>query len=346
VLPTPREGVQSVSVGRSWSDRARAELRAATFVALSVGAIWASCSAESYHAAHSGLSTGTGGGAGVAPTGGAGGVGAAGSGGSGGDGSALAGTTGGIAGDNGAAGAGAAGSDAGGAPGAAGVGAAGAGAVGMGAAGAGAAGAGAAGAGTAGAGAAGAGAAGTGATQPPAPLALPMTVSDHYSPTGGMGDAAVAGSVTIGSDGGACAGAPAAALKGACYTVTYKPQPFAAGANATWAGFYWQYPDNNWGAMQPLTVAGGANDVSFYAKGMAGGESITFEAGGIMSQGSPYFDGFSVNQTYKLTNTWTKYTLPMTGMTYAGGVLGAFAWVASVSNQNTMTFFVTGIVWE
>jgi hypothetical protein len=196
-------------------------------------------------------------------------------------------------------------------------------------------------------GAAGAGAAGTG--QPPAPLALPVTVSDHFAPTGGMGDAAVAGAVTIGSDAAACAAAPAAALKGACYTVTYHPQPIVAPATNTWSGFYWQYPDNNWGTMQPLTIASGAKDVSFYAKGMTGNESITFEAGGIMntvSAATPYTDGFGVTQTFKLTNGWAKYTLPMTGMTYAGGVLGGFGWVASVPNTNTVTFFVTGIVWE
>jgi hypothetical protein len=340
--------MQSVSVGRS------PKLLATALVAI----VWASCSPEPYHASHAGLSTGAGGGGGAPSTGVAGS--GTGTGGSAGD--AVAGAAGGLAGDNGSAGAagmGAAGSSSGAAgAGAAGTGAAGAGTAGAGgdagASAAGASGSGTAGAstGTAGTGAAGMGAAGTGAagaTPPPSPLALPMTVSDHYKPTGGMGDAVVAGSVTIGSDGGACAGAPAAALEGACYTITYKPQPIAAGANSTWAGFYWQYPDNNWGTMQPLTVASGAKDVSFYAKGMAGGESIEFEAGGIqntVSAATPYTDGFSVTQTFKLTTTWTKYTMSMTGMTYAGGVLGGFAWVASVPNTNTVTFFVTGIVWE
>jgi hypothetical protein len=203
----------------------------------------------------------------------------------------------------------------------------------------------------AGSGAAGTGAAGTGmagTAPPPAPLALPVVVSDHFRPTGGMGDAMVAGAVTIGSDAVACTGAPAAANKGVCYTITYHPQPIPA-AGTTWSGFYWQYPDNNWGTMQPLTIATGAKDISFYAKGMTGGESITFEAGGIMNQisaATPYTDGFSVSQTFKLTTTWTKYTLPMTGLTYAGGVLGGFAWVSSVSNTNPVTFFLDGIVWE
>ena len=233
--------------------------------------------------------------------------------------------------------------------GVAGIGAAGAGAAGAGAAGTGSAG-GAAGTGAAGTGAAGTGAAGTGGVAPPPGLlALPVTVSDHFKPTGGMGDAVVAGAVTIGTDATACSGEPAAATQGACYTITYHPQPIVAPATATWAGFYWQYPDNNWGALQPVTIAAGAKDVSFYAKGMAGGESVTFEAGGIINQVStttPFTDGFSITMTFKLTTTWTKYTLPMTGLTYAGGVLGGFAWVASVPSANPVTFFLHGIVWE
>ena len=188
-----------------------------------------------------------------------------------------------------------------------------------------------------------------GAAPPPGALALPLTVSDHFAPSGGMGDAVVAGAVTIGSDATACAGEPAAAAQGACYTITYHPQPIVAPATTTWAGFYWQYPNNNWGALQPLTIASGAKDISFYAKGMAGGETITFEAGGIMNQVSaatPYTDSFNVTMPFTLTNAWAKYTLPMTGLTYAGGVLGGFAWVATAPNANPVTFFLTGMVWE
>ena len=82
---------------------------------------------------------------------------------------------------------------------------------------------------------------------------------------------------------------------------------------------------------------------------MAGGEAITFQAGGILntvSAATPYTDAFTVRMTFTLTTTWTKYTLPMTGLNYDGGVLGGFAWVAAVPNQNAVTFFVHGIVWE
>jgi hypothetical protein len=346
MLPISRNGMQAVSVS--------------VFVVLFA---WVGCSSpESYRAGRAGLSTGSGG-----SSGGAGGLAGASAGASGavggdtgasGTGGALAGSGGGVAGDMGAAGSagagaagasgGSGGADAMGAAGASAAGSTGTGTGGTGTAGAGAAGA--AGGGATSTGTAGAGTAGAPAmAPPPGPLALPVIVSDYYRPTGGMGDAAVAGAVTVAGDATACTGAPTGASQGACYTITYHPQPFMAGANSTWAGFYWQYPDNNWGTMQPITIATGAKDVSFWAKGMAGGESITFEAGGIMNQVSaatPYTDGFAVTQTFQLTKAWTKYTLPMTGMTYAGGVLGAFAWVAKVSNTNAVTFYLDGIVWE
>ena len=176
---------------------------------------------------------------------------------------------------------------------------------------------------------------------------MPFTISDHFAPTGGMGDARVAGAVTIGTDAAACAGDPGAADKGACYTINYLPQPLVAAT--TWAGFYWQYPDNNWGAMQPQVIASGAKDISFYAKGKAGGESITFQAGGIMntvSAATPYSDSFNVRMTFTLTTTWIKYTLPLTGINYGGGVLGGFSWVSEVPNTNPVTFYIHGVVWE
>jgi hypothetical protein len=346
--------MQSASV--EGSGRTRRGLGASIAPALAAAlAAAASCSSpESFHAGRSGLSTGGAGGVAGAAGGGAG-AGATGGAGVAGDGAlgGVSGDDGGTAGSGGSGAAGGAGSDAAGADGgAAGAGgAAGTGTADDGGAGTGAAGtSGAAGAAGSGGGAADAGAAGAGGTAPPpGPLALPVTVSDHFRPTGGMGDAVVAGAVTIGNDATACAGEPAAASQGDCYTVTYHPQPIVAPATTTWAGFYWQYPDDNWGTMAPLTIASGAKDVSFYAKGKAGGESITFEAGGILNQVSmatPYTDGFTVTMTFKLTNVWAKYTLPMTGLTYAGGVLGGFAWVASAPNTNAITFYLHGIVWE
>jgi len=339
----------------SMESRGPARVRVGVIVLITAAAIGASCSPpEAYHAGRGGLATsGTGGGA-AGTTAGTGSP-IAGTGGPAGDSGSVAGT-GGLAGDTGntagtgaagTAGTGAAGTGAAG-TGAAGTGAAGTGSAGTGAAGTGAAGTGAAGTGAAGTGTAGTGAAGTGAPTPSA-LALPMTVSDHFRPTGGMGDGAIVGSVTFGTDAAACAGEPAAANAGTCYAVTYQPQPIAAGAPSTWAGFYWQYPDNNWGGQTPQLIMAGARSVTFYAKGLAGGEKITFKAGGIVntpSVATPFSDAFSVEKAVTLSTGWTKYSLPVDSVTYGGGVLGAFCWVATATNATPIKFLLHGIIWE
>lgn len=345
--PSPRESMQSARAGRAGIG---------VVGLLVAAAAWTSCSPpEAFHAGRSGLQTGMAGAGGVPATAGAGGP--AGATGVAGDGGGPAGS--GVAGDTatGVAGSGVAGD---GAAGAAGTGPAGAGPAGSGPAGSGPAGSGPAGAGAAGTGAAGSGAAGAGSgtagtgaagtAPPPAALTLPFNVSDHYRPTGGMGDGAVVGAVTFVTDGAACAGEPAAANAGLCYAVTYQPQPIAAGAPSTWAGFFWQYPDNNWGTQQPQMVMAGAKAVSFWAKGVAGGEKIAFKAGGIVnaaqSTATPFSDAFTVENTVTLSKTWTKYSLPMTGVTYGGGVLGGFCWVAEATNANPIKFVLHGIVWE
>lgn len=310
-------------------------------VVAGAASIWVSCSPpEAYHASGVGLVTGMGGTTGAAgdtpttggagttvPTGAAGDSGTAGtSAGAAGDG-AIAGSSGGTAG-TGAAGTGAAGTGGAGTTGTAGTGVAGTGAAGT-------------------TGTAGTGAAGTGA--PTGAIALPAVVSDNFLMTGGMGDAVVAGSVTASTDAAACAGEPAAANVGACYAITYQPQPLKAGAPSTWAGFFWQYPANNWGATQPRLIAAGAKAITFYAKGEAGGERLTFKAGGIVntpSPATPFSDSFTIMNTVTLTKTWTKYSLPMTGVTYGSGVLGAFGWVSEVPNTNVVRFYMHGIVWE
>jgi hypothetical protein len=339
--PFPQESMQSVDVVTvDHFGSARGRVRAAFLVA---AVVWLSCSApEPFRGGQGGLTSAGSGGAGgsVVPSGGAGAEVAGTGGGSAGAMDAApptgtAGDNGGTAGANQAGASGAGGSTnvgtAGASPGTAGVGTAGASP-----------------GGTAGAGTAGT-VADAGTPQLPMLLSLPFTVSDHFAPTGFMGDGVAAGSITMTTDATACAGEPAAAMAGNCYTVTYQPQPIVAPAPSTWGGVYWQYPDNNWGALAPDTVAAGAKSITFYAKGKNGNESVTFQAGGItntISATTPYTDTFTIRQTFALTTTWTKYTLPLTGLTYGGGVLGGFAWVATATSANPIVFFVHGIVWQ
>jgi hypothetical protein len=348
MLPSPRESMQSANAA-DWDHVGhRGRLRLVTVAIAAV--VWVSCSApESYRGTPGSLSSGgASGAAGVGDV-----TGAAGS-------DTTTGVGGGAAGaaalppaDAGAAGsgdvAGGSGADAAAGSGAAGNGAAGTGAAGMGVAGGGAAGAGATGGGAGASGQAGASGSSTGAAGalPTTPLALPFAVSDHFHPTGAMNDAITLGAVTTATDPTACTGVAAGANPGLCLTITYHPQ-IVAPATTSWGGVYWQYPDNNWGALTPLRVAPGAKDVSFWAKGMAGGEVITFQAGGIMNTPStttPYTDTFKAQLQVTLTNAWKKYTMPLTGMTY-DAVLGGFCWVANAPNANVIGFYLDGVVWE
>jgi hypothetical protein len=61
---------------------------------------------------------------------------------------------------------------------------------------------------------------------------------------------------------------------------------------------------------------------------------------------TPFSDAFTVETTVTLTTAWTKYSLPMTNVTYGGGVLGGFCWVASATNANPIRFLLHGLVWE
>jgi hypothetical protein len=183
----------------------------------------------------------------------------------------------------------------------------------------------------------------------PAPLALPFAVSDQFVPSGYMGDAAIVpASVTVVADATGCAAAPAAAQTGVCYHVTYNPPPIVAPASSTWAGVYWQWPINNWGMQPGKQVKAGATGISFWAAGAAGGEVVTFKGGGLLSTdpvATPYSDSFTVEKPVTLAKVWTRYTLPMSGVSY-DRVLGGFAWVATAGSAATVSFWLDGVIWE
>jgi hypothetical protein len=189
----------------------------------------------------------------------------------------------------------------------------------------------------------------------PAAATLPFEVSAAgFIPSGFMGDGAVdrlAIAIASGSDG--CQGARAAGVptSAVCYRFTYTPTPAATPGMAGWAGLYWQYPVNNWGMCPGRPVAPGATKVTFLAAGAAGGEKLSFIAGGISPTNAlqaPYVDTFSITLgDLALTTAWTSYTIDIAGATYGGGVLGAFAWIANApAGGAPMTFFVDDIVWQ
>jgi hypothetical protein len=152
-----------------------------------------------------------------------------------------------------------------------------------------------------------------------------------------MGDAEV-GHVTM--TGGECERAHAEAI-GDCHDVSYTL------ADQNWAGIFWQYPLDNWGARPGLLVPAGASRVAFYAKGAAGGEQITFQVGGLREEGRAYGDLLAVDEIMTLTTTWQKFELSLNGSYYVD-VIGGFAWIAGGDENPTspLSFQIDDIRWE
>jgi hypothetical protein len=179
-------------------------------------------------------------------------------------------------------------------------------------------------------------------------LALPFAVDSYFRPTGYMGDGITPGPLVVQTSG--CKLPRPAGAKGNCYKITYKPLPPEAGP--AWSGLYWQYPDNNWGAMPGKRIAQGATKVSFYAASETGGDVVTFRVGGIQNAGAAHQDSLKVDLVQTLGTTLTQYSVNITGETY-DEVLGPFAWVITTYDAakgaaaaTPIVFYLDDIRWE
>jgi hypothetical protein len=185
---------------------------------------------------------------------------------------------------------------------------------------------------------------------PPGPLSLPFLLSDEFAPSGFMGDSeADFKAVAMSKDIADCKAPRSPDAAGDCYLVTWSPV-IATGAPSAWVGVYWQYPANNWGAKTGKTVKSGAQKVSFYAAGAAGGEKIHFAVGGVNTKGGgdPSLtnkDSFTAELDVVLTTEWTKYSIPLSGAAY-DTVIGGFAWVATTTTPDPIKFYLDDIRWE
>ena len=182
---------------------------------------------------------------------------------------------------------------------------------------------------------------------PGASVSLPFYVSDQFIPSGYMGASqdAMNGVKMSNAPTDCIARTPGAA--GDCYKISFTATVPAGGS--TWAGVYWQSPANNWGAKPGKQIAAGAQKVSFYAAGAAGGEKIQFCAGGVNTKGADptltHRDRFTAQvPAIALTTTWEKYEISLVGATY-DEVLGGFCWVSAATASGTTTFYVDDVRW-
>jgi len=182
----------------------------------------------------------------------------------------------------------------------------------------------------------------------PSGAMLPFVVDTVFVSSGFMGDGATAGTITMvpakSGDSTDCNGMRASTTAaGSCHAITYAP-PASGGMG--WGGVYWQYPANNWGTKAGFSVPAGAKKVVFQARGLVGGEKVTFLAGGIQGAGNPYTDSIKATVTVTLTNTWAPYQIDLSGQSYSQ-VLGGFGWTMVATDAGASGgFFVDDIEWQ
>ncbi|MCC6619871.1 MAG: hypothetical protein IT385_01370 [Deltaproteobacteria bacterium] len=169
----------------------------------------------------------------------------------------------------------------------------------------------------------------SGDTGPVGP-ALPFFVDAYYVMSGYMGS----GAVDVADCGAAT---PADTGAGACFKITWTP---ASGTTADWTGFYFQYPENNWGDAPGLDLPPGAERVSFRAWGDVAGVSANF-AVGIQAA-----DGFQIESGYQtLGTTPLERSISLAGRTYTD-VAGAFAWfLDNPKAQGEVVLYLDDIQW-
>ena len=117
----------------------------------------------------------------------------------------------------------------------------------------------------------------------------------------------------------------------------------------SWAGVYWLFPANNWGAKKGGFDLTGMTKLTFWARGQKGGEVIQkFGVGGVgIDKDVPYPDSTVVeSQPIELTDAWKQYTINLAGedLSY---INGGFFWTTSADlNPEGATFYLDDIQFE
>ncbi|MEZ4468966.1 MAG: hypothetical protein R3F43_32175, partial [bacterium] len=148
---------------------------------------------------------------------------------------------------------------------------------------------------------------------------LPFFIDEHFVMSGYMGG----GDVEV-------ADCPEDVGGGTCRQITWTPN------GAPWAGFFFQYPENNWGDLPGLALAPGATHARFRAWGAVGGERANF-AVGIADA-----DGFSVETGYAPLSPEARdyaIVLPEGIVELTGG----FAWFLESADGSPITFFLDDV---
>lgn len=169
---------------------------------------------------------------------------------------------------------------------------------------------------------------------------------NHYSPSGWMGDAAVAGRVS--------------------FTECWYDNPHSGQTSIRvaytqavigWAGTYWQSPIGNWGASPGGYDLTGADRLTFWARSEIPNAQVKFLIGGsgyqvdykgdaiCSSPSEPYPDSVcpKIEKLVTLSDTWTQYSIDLhQNSPDLSKVVGGFGWVA----ENEVIFYLDDITYE
>lgn len=127
-----------------------------------------------------------------------------------------------------------------------------------------------------------------------------------------------------------------------CARFEYLP---GASQNSKWAGVYWLYPGNAWGARRGGYNLSGAQKLTFWARGEKGGEVLQeVKMGGI---GGKYRDSDTAGiGPITLGTEWQKFEINLTGVDLSY-ISGGFCWSTNLeSNKNGCTFYLDDIIYE
>ncbi|HVJ21889.1 MAG TPA: hypothetical protein VM686_41075 [Polyangiaceae bacterium] len=212
----------------------------------------------------------------------------------------------------------------------------------------------------------------------PGPLSGPFYVSDHFAPSGHMGDGEVAGYITalVGEEALEarrtwCAGALSS---GAPVTDGCPERPPGAGGDPyvfiwdpgpqMWMGVYWVYPANNWGRVpgRALDPNYRYTKARFWAATDTPGTFWEFFIGGIKNPTFPYQDKISLpHKVSALSHDYTQFEITIPPQIYEvegrqiDTLLGGFGIAtnlpastpaAEVPGKPPRAIFLDDIVWE
>lgn len=127
--------------------------------------------------------------------------------------------------------------------------------------------------------------------------ALPLSVTESYTPSGWMGDTDKM-KVTLDSVENPRVG-------DTCIKVTYS-EP------SGWGGIAWVSPAGDWGDRPGGWNLSGAEKLSFWARGEKGGEKARFGIG-LIEEDKRFPDSFRKEITVELSDEWMQYEIPLRG---------------------------------